>query len=113
MKKDKIIKIYREKQSDDGLLKEYIHGKNGIKAFVRSLKIAESISQEAIEDGSVIECTINGRDIRCGDYIEFKNKVYRLSILDPFDFKSKRDIKFQAKATNEKEYIGEVYVDVL
>lgn len=111
MKKDKIIKIFREQQSEEGLLKNYIHGINGIKAFVRSLKIAEAISQEAIEDDSVIECTINNRSIRCGDYVEFKDMVYRISVFDSFDFKSKRDIRFQAKAANEKEYIGEIYVD--
>lgn len=111
MKKDKIIKIFREIKDGGDLVKSYLHDEDGIKAFVRSLKIAESVSQGAVEDDSVIECSVNNRDIRRGDYVEFKGMVYRINIVDSYDFKSRREFKFQASAANIKQYSREVYRD--
>lgn len=111
MKKDRIIKIFREKKCGGNLIKSYIHDINGVKASVRALKIAESVSRAAVEDDSIIECTVNNRDIKRGDYVEWKGVIYRISIIDPYDFKSRRDIKFQAEAANLKEYSGEEYLN--
>lgn len=92
--KDKSIRIFREDQTQEGIIKIYIHPENTfLKAYVRQLSTSELLAFNAVLDGSAIEFTINFREISPTMFVEFRGKTYQIGPADRFEFYD-RELKF-------------------
>ena len=104
--KDKNIRIFREKYSEDGIVKKYIHPKDTyLKAHIRQVSANEAASNDAIQDVSDIQFTINYREVEIDMLIEFKDKIYQITSVDRYEF-YKKDLKIIATEINQREYNG-------
>ncbi|MDA3781200.1 MAG: head-tail adaptor protein [Bacteroidales bacterium] len=85
--KTKRIKIYKEVEKSDGIIKEYIHPHDVmIKAYVRQLSGNEQNTLDSIQNRADIEFVINARDISIDMFVEFKDKVYAIDGDDNLEF---------------------------
>lgn len=112
MLKDKRIRIYREKYTEDGTVKRYIHPKGTtLKAHVRQVSANEMSTMSAIQDASDHEFIVNFRKIETDMLIEFKGKTYKINAVDRYKHYRNTDLKLIGSEYNPPEYIDEVWED--
>ncbi len=102
--KPEFIRIFKEINDSDGLIKQYIHPSNQqLRAHVRALSSKEQATLGGSHDYLLVEFVINYRDIKHDMFIEFKGDVYNIDSTDPYDFK-KVELKILAFKSIPKEY---------
>lgn len=104
--KDKLIKIYFERESEEGIIKEYIHPINiYLKAYVRQVASFETVYEQTRHDTSHLIFVINRRKVRTDMFIEFRNKTYNINSIDNFEFYITHEIKIIASEIEPHKHI--------
>jgi hypothetical protein len=102
--KKEFVRIFREINDSDGLIKQYIHPENQkIRAHVRSLSSKEHATLGGLQDYLLVEFVINWREIKVDMFVEFAGDLFNVYSIDPYDFK-KIELKFIGAKTVPKEY---------
>lgn len=99
--KDKKISVYVVKTDRDIWdheikVKQYIHDRNRLWAYVRELSEREKFTAKAsgAEQSTVFKVCYNTKLV-CGQYLEFNEQTYRIESIDGFEF-YKRDLTIRA-----------------
>lgn len=104
--KDKQIKIYFERDSEDGIIKHYIHPIDSyLKAYVRQIASFETSYEQAMHDTSQLIFIINNRNIRTDMFIEFNNKTYNINSIDNYEFYKNNNLKLITSEIEPHKYI--------
>ena len=103
--KNKRIKIYKELEEANGIIKEYIHLQGtSLKAYVRQLSGNEQNSMDAVQNNVNIEFVINAREVGIDMFVEFKSKVYAIDGDDNFEFDG-TEMKLRGYPVTPKTYV--------
>lgn len=103
--KDKKIKIFKEIETEQGTIKEYIHPLNiYLRASVRPLSTYERNNAQAQGDNQEFEFIVNNRNITPDMLLEYKNDVYKISYIYSFEDYKIYDIKIRAYPINKRQY---------
>lgn len=111
--KDKLIKIYFERESEEGIIKKYIHPIDvSLKAYVRQVASFEMPIEQTMHDTSQVIFVINDRKVRTYMLIEFNGKTYNINAIDEFEFYNHTDLKITASEIEPKRYIKAIGSDI-
>ena len=107
--KDKNIRVFTEKPSPEGLIKQYQHPQGTtLKAYVRSLSGSEQFGNQGVQSGASIEVVIGYRPITKDMIIEYAGESYGITGQDGFEH-YKTDLKFWCQLLPPKDYVAEEY----
>jgi len=96
--KDKNIRVFTEKPSPEGLIKQYQHPQGTtLKAYVRSLSGSEQFGNQGVH-----------RPITKDMIIEYAGESYGITGQDGFEH-YKTDLKFWCQLLPPKDYVAEEY----
>lgn len=99
------IRIFQEIDQKPDPIKQYIHAENTVlKAYARQLTASETSSLNALQDSGYVEFVINKRPVSVDMFVEFKDRTFQISAVDPFDFISP-EIKIQAYEVIAKQFV--------
>jgi len=107
--KDKKIGIFavvpeRDLGGNEVKVKRYIHGVDGLHAYVRELTEREKFAAKAAgaEQSILFKVNYNPR-IKAGLYLEFRGDTYAIASVDGFEY-YKRDLTIRAVRTKPEVY---------
>lgn len=104
--KDKRVKIFKEIETQDGTIKEYIHPLDTyLRASVRPLSSYERNNAQASQDNAEFEFILNNRKITTDMLIEYRTQIYKISYSYSYDDYKIYDIKVRAYPINKRDYI--------
>ena len=114
--KDKKIAVFevltgRDLNSNEIKIKRYIHGHDGLNAYVRECSEKEKNEAKAagVEQSVVLKVNYNER-LKVGHFIDFRGEVLIIQSIDGFEF-YKRDLTLRAARVKAEVYNHEEYTE--
>lgn len=107
--KDKRIAVYsigtgRDLRENECKVKRYIHGRDGLWAYVRELTEREKFAAKAAgsEQSTVFKVNYNAR-LKAGQHLEFRGETFVIKSVDGFEY-YKRDLTLRAERVKAEVY---------